>query len=147
MAKLGDIARDLANAPLVDPKPAKVSPMPLPTPVFAMVANFKAYEDRNDKSKSNGRLAHVYLTSGVFTLEASIYLEIKVEQRADGRHETKAVRFSLPKGAKLLDGIEPDRAAQWKDGIIDAFLAWRKENGGKVAASRSVAAGFRSLDE
>lgn len=151
MAKLGEVARELANAPLVEPKPAdkvpKANPLPLPTPVFAMVANPKYYEDRNDKSKSNGRIAHVTLTSGAFTFEASIYLEITIEQKADGRAERKAIRFSLPKGVKLLDNVEPDRANQWKDSIIDAFLAWRKTTGGKVVGTKTTAAGFRSIDE
>jgi hypothetical protein len=153
MAQLGDIARELANAPVAEPKAdkgkpgPKASPIPLPTPTFAMVANPKYYEDRNDKSKSNGRIAHVTLHSGPFTFEASIYLEISIEQTAAGRNERKAVRFSLPKGVKLLDSVEPDRANAWKDGIIDAFLAWRKTTGGKVVGAKTTAAGFRSIDE
>lgn len=150
----GDLARELANAP-VAPKPAekpadkaaKPVKLPLPTPVFTMVANPKYYEDRNDKSKSNGRIAHVALTSGAFTFEASIYLEISIEQTAAGRSERKAIRFSLPKGVKLLDSVEPDKASQWKDSIIDAFLAWRKETGGKVVGAKTTQAGFRTLDE
>lgn len=148
----GDIARNLANAPLVEPKtdsktPQKPVKLQLPTPVFAMVANPKYYEDRNDKSKSNGRIAHVTLSQGAFSFEASIYLEISVEQTAAGRSERKAIRFSLPKGVKLLDSVEPDRANAWKDGIIDAFLAWRKTTGGKVVGAKTTAAGFRSIDE
>ena len=145
MAKLDDI-KAMANAPLPKTEP-KTDKAPLPTATFAMVANPKYYEDRNDKSKSNGRIAYVTLRQGAFTFEASIYLEIKVEQRADGRHETKAVRFSLPKGVKLADDIEPTRADAWKDSIIDQFLAWRKETGGAVVSARTQSAGLRTLTE
>ena len=132
--------------PVKTVKPVKTTPAPLPTPTFAMVANPKFYEDRSDKSKSNGRIAHVLLTQGSFTFEASIYLEIKVEQRPDGRHETKGIRFSLPKGVKLLDSVTPDRADAWKDSIIDTFLKWRKDNGGAVVSARAAVAGFRTLE-
>jgi hypothetical protein len=120
--------------------------VPLPTATFAMVANPKYYEDRSDKSKTNGRIAYVHLTQGAFRFEASIYLETKVEQTADGRHERKAIRFSLPKGVSLLDTIPADRIDAWKDTIVDSFLAWRKETGGAVVGVRTQSAGFRSID-
>jgi hypothetical protein len=111
-----------------------------------MVANPKYYEDRNDKSKSNGRIAYVYLTQGAFRFEASIYLETKIEQTTDGRHERKSIRFSMPKGVSLLDTIPADKIDGWKDTIIDGFLAWRKETGGAVVGARTQAAGLRNID-
>lgn len=150
----GNTARAMASAPIVSPEQVAPETLeaevldtkhPLPTPVFSLVSNPKAYEDRNDKSKSNTRIAHVELTSGVFSFEASIYLETKVEQATDGRHERKTLRFSLPKGVKLRALIADDRQAEWKDGVIDAFLAWRKGQGGNVGHIRP-AAGVRQID-
>ena len=147
MAKIGDVASVMANAPLIPAKAQEIANTDtgkhLPKPSFTLVANPKAYEDRNDKSKSNTRIAYVALTTGAFTFQASIYLESKVTQREDGRHEEKAVRFSMPKGVSLLDSIEPAKVDAWKDSIIDGFLAWRKEAGGAIVAKGG--AGVRSI--
>ena len=150
----GNIAIELANAPIVRPEapattaqPEVVSHVPtLPTPVFALVANPKAYEDRNDKSKSNMAVAVVNLQFGAVTLEASIYLETRIEQTAEGRREVKALRFSMPKKVKLTDSIPSEDVQAWKDDVIDAFMAWRVQNGGKVTGIRSTA-GYRVITE
>jgi len=146
MAKISDVATTMANAPLISPieKPNTDTGKHLPRPVFTLVANPKAYEDRNDKSKSNTRIAYVALAQGAFTFQASIYLETKVTQREDGRHEEKAIRFSLPKGVSIVDGFDSAKVDAWKDSVIDGYLAWRKESGGAIAGTR-VAAGFRTI--
>lgn len=152
-AKIGEMGTAMANAPLhpIEPpvkaaEPAKGGKSPLPTPTFTLVANPKAYEDRNDKAKTNTRIAHVLLRQGAFMAEASIYLETKIEQTASGRNETKTVRFSLPKGVKLADDVDSRHADTWKDQIIDAFIDWQKASGGNIAARRQ-AAGSRTLPD
>ena len=147
ISKSGDIASTMANAPL----PSDVKPVtdkgkaPLPTPSFVLVANPKAYEDRTDKSKSNTRIAYVNMTQGCFEFQASIYLERRVVQREDGRHEEKTIRFSMPKGVSLNASIPVERTDEWKNSVIDGFLAWRKASGGAIV-SATAAAGVRSID-
>lgn len=146
--KSGDVAATMANAPLAGAT-APTAPANtdtgkhLPKPAFTLVANPKAYEDRNDKSKTNTRIAYVALATGAFTFQASIYLECKTAQREDGRHEEKAIRFSMPKGVDILDTLDRGKVDAWKDSIIDAFLAWRKESGGAIASRGG--AGVRTI--
>jgi hypothetical protein len=147
-AKPGDVASVMANAPLTGSVPVEkpntdAGKVHLPKPMFTLVANPKSYEDRNDKSKSNTRIAYVALTSGPFTFQASIYLEVKITQREDGRHEEKAIRFSMPKGVSLLDSLDSAKVDAWKDSVIDGYLAWRKESGGTIASRGG--AGVRTI--
>lgn len=154
----GNTARAMAAAPLADSqavapvepikadtKPADNGKMPLPSPVFAMVANVKTYPDRQDASKSNSKIAEVALTQGPFTVTGSIYLETKITQTADGRHEQKTIAFSLPKGVKMRDIIDNERINDWKDTVIDAFIAYRKASGSDVAVAPKTRAGVRAL--
>lgn len=140
-------AAPLANSMAVAPAPAADGngKMPLPTGVFSLVNNPKSYPDRSDASKSTSKIAHVDITTGVVTFQASIYLETKVVQTEAGRSEQKAVRFSMPKGVSIRDVIPAERVAEWKDSTIDAYLTWASKNGGAGAAGVKPSAGVRSL--
>lgn len=144
-------AAPLANSTAVAPAPAAVADgngkMPLPTGVFSLVNNPKSYPDRSDASKSTSKIAHVDITTGVVTFQASIYLETKVVQTEAGRSEQKAVRFSMPKGVSIRDVIPAERVAEWKDSTIDAYLTWASKNGGAGAAGVKPSAGVRTLPE
>lgn len=148
----GDIARSMATAPVRrQGKEKTVEPgIQFPLVSFRLVANPKAYEDRLDKSKSNTRIAYVDMVGDMmpFTVQGSIYLEARTVQREDGRHIERGIRFSLPKGIEFTAAIPVERIAEWKDSVIDQYVAWRKTAGGKVAAAAGKqAAGYRTLGD
>lgn len=152
MAKTDNIGRDLAAAPL-GPLTEQHKPVTnahqMPEVKFRLVGNPKAYQDKQDASKSTARLAYVDFVSGpLFQLSGSIYLETKIMQQSDGRHEVKALRFSLMKGLELRADLPTATSTaldQWKDQVVDAYIAWRKDAGAIVAGPKATA-GYRTIE-
>ena len=150
MAKNESVAANMANAPIERPN-TDAAKMNLPDVTFRLVANPKEYEDRQDKIKTTSRIAYVDMPAlaGMATLTASIYLETRLIQEAEGRRSVKSIRFSLPKGFEIKADLPAGQSAQveaWKERIVDEFIAWRKASGSGMVATPKHTAGYRTID-
>lgn len=138
-----NIARQMAAAPVEskrESKEAKGNPIAklLGIPTFRLVTNPKWYDDKNDKSKQSMRVAFCDFALGGLTLSASVYLERKIEQKADGRHAQTYERMSLPKGLAVSkdDAETIVHLEAFKNTVLDGFDAWKTTvetgSGGKI---------------
>lgn len=163
----GDIARNLANAPVSRPDDSaekgkgKGKPKGNPlsahfgAPVFKLNANPKWYKpgsrvplkDVTQEPEANCRVADVELTiGGIETISASIYMERAIVQGASGRKLQRYLRFSFPKAIKIAEAMS-EHVETFKLAMVAAFQDWQSTTGTTSATSARSTNGVVTLPE
>lgn len=96
------------------------------SPTFAM-GESNVYPDAKIAGKTSQRVAHVLFDLRGLTFQASIYMETQIKGDASGRWSESSIRFSLPKGAIIVDKSRPEVAVlleAWKSDILDGYEKW-----------------------